>query len=302
MNIFIAQVLDLMTPILLAALAGTLCERAGIFNIALEGKMLMGAFITIAASIVFGSALLAIALAMMGVALFALPLTLGNSRLQGDPIVIAIALNLLAIGLTTYLMSALFGATGTLLDPSVTALPRLNLPWLADMPLLGAILSGHNGLVYFSWVLIAAVGIFLFRTSWGLRLRGIGEMPLSAAALGARVGLYQTMIIIIAGLLCGLAGAELALGSVALFTENMTAGRGWIAVVAVMLGRAHPLGVAVACLGFGIADAAGLRLQGQGLPNQLADIAPYAVTLLALVGLGWREKMKKSIIRQGATT
>jgi len=291
--LFITQIIDLMTPVLLAAIAGILCERAGIFNIALEGKMLMGAFIAIAASITFGSPLLAIVAAVVAVAIFALPLALGNSRLQGDPIVIAIALNLLATGLTTYLMNALFGATGTLLDPSVTALPRMALPLLADIPLFGVVFSGHNALIYLSWLLIGIVGIFLFHTRWGLRLRGIGESPASAAALGAKVGLYQTVVIIASGMLCGLAGAELALGSVALFTENMTAGRGWIAVVAVMLGRAHPVGVGIACLGFGLADAAGLRLQGQGLPNQITDIAPYAVTLLALVGLGWRKKMKK---------
>jgi len=297
-NMLTAQVIDLMTPVLLAALAGVLCERAGIFNIALEGKMLMGAFVAIAASIAFGSLVLAIVLACVLSALFALPLALGNSRLGGDPIVIAIALNLLAMGLTTYLMNALFGVTGTLLDPSVTALPRLDFAIFADFPLLGGIVSGHNVLVYLSWLLVVGLGIYLFRTRWGLRLRGIGEVPSAAAALGAKVGLYQTMSVVFSGMLCGLAGAELALGSVALFTENMTAGRGWIAVVAVMLGRAHPLGIAVACLGFGVADAAGLRLQGQGLPNQITDIAPYAVTLLALIGLGLRKKYKN---RKGKT-
>ncbi len=294
LNMLLSQVLDLMTPVLLAAMAGALCERAGVFNIALEGKMLVGAFVAVATSIAFGSPVLAVVSAVFCTAIFASPLALGGARLGGDPIVIGIGLNLLASGLTTYLLGAIFGVTGTLVDPSVTALPRFDIAALADVPVLGAIL-GHNALVYLSWLLVLIFNIYLFRTPWGLRLRGIGEVPSAAAAMGANVSRYQTAIVILAGGLCGLAGAQLALGSVALFAENMTAGRGWIAVVAVMLGRAHPLGIALACLGFGLADAVGLRLQGQGLPNQITDIAPYAITLLAMIGLGLRGMKKRSV-------
>lgn len=294
LNMLLSQVLDLMTPVLLAAMAGALCERAGVFNIALEGKMLVGAFVAVATSVAFGSPVLAVFSAVLCTAIFASPLALGGARLGGDPIVIGIGLNLLASGLTTYLLGAIFGVTGTLVDPAVTALPKFGVVALADVPVVGAIL-GHNALVYLSWLLIFVFNIYLFRTPWGLRLRGIGEVPSAAAAMGANVSRYQTAIVILAGGLCGLAGAQLALGSVALFAENMTAGRGWIAVVAVMLGRAHPLGIALACLGFGLADAVGLRLQGQGLPNQITDIAPYAITLLAMIGLGLRSMKKRSI-------
>lgn len=294
LNMLLSQVLDLMTPVLLAAMAGALCERAGVFNIALEGKMLVGAFMAVATSVAFGSPVLAVLSAVLCTAVFASPLALGGARLGGDPIVIGIGLNLLAAGLTTYLLGAIFGVTGTLVDPAVTALPKFVIAALADVPVAGAIL-GHNALVYLSWLLIFVFNIYLFRTPWGLRLRGIGEVPSAAAAMGANVSRYQTAIVILAGGLCGLAGAQLALGSVALFAENMTAGRGWIAVVAVMLGRAHPLGIALACLGFGLADAVGLRLQGQGLPNQITDIAPYAITLLAMIGLGLRGMKKRSV-------
>jgi simple sugar transport system permease protein len=292
-NMLLSQVLDLMTPVLLAAMAGALCERAGVFNIALEGKILVGAFVAVATSIAVGSPFLAVSSAVVCTAIFAAPLAIGGARFGGDPIVIGIGLNLLASGLTTYLLSALFGVTGTLVDPAVTALPKMGIPGLANVPVVGAVLSDHNALVYLSWLLIIAFNIYLFRTRWGLRLRGIGEVPSAAAAMGANVSRYQTATVILAGGLCGLAGAQLALGSVALFAENMTAGRGWIAVVAVMLGRAHPIGIALACLGFGLADAVGLRLQGQGLPNQITDIAPYAITLLAMIGLGLRGAAKK---------
>ena len=128
-------------------------------------------------------------------------------------------------------------------------------------------------------------------TTWGLRIRGIGEQPDAAVTLGANATRYRILVTLVAGALCGLAGLQLSLGSVTLFSENMTAGRGWIAVAAVMLGRARPLPVAAACVLFGMSDALGLKLQGQGLPNQITDAAPYVVTLIALVIAGLRHRI-----------
>jgi general nucleoside transport system permease protein len=135
------------------------------------------------------------------------------------------------------------------------------------------------------------MAVFLFRTTWGLRLRGVGEQGEAAETLGVSVRRYRSAAILVSGALCGLAGAQLSLGSVTLFAEGMSAGRGWIAVVAVMLGRAHPLGVLGASLLFGLADAVGLRMQGLGLPNQLTDAAPYVITLVALVLAVRRQKV-----------
>jgi simple sugar transport system permease protein len=285
----LVQVLELMTPVLLAALAGALCERVGLFNVALEGMMLVGAFASIAAASLLHSTALGVVAALVVTVVFSLPMAVGSTRFRGDSVVIGIGLNLLAAGLTSYLLPAIFGVTGTYSDLSVASLPRLDIPLLDAIPGLGPIVSGHDPLVYFSWLATLLLGLFLFRTPWGLRLRGVGEQPAAAAAMGTDVDRYQAMAVLVGGALCGLAGADLALGSVTLFAENMTAGRGWIAVVAVMLGRAHPLGVLLACLLFGLADAIGLRLQGQGLPNQLTDIAPYVITLLALVLAGLRQ-------------
>ncbi|MDB5394095.1 MAG: Nucleoside transporter, permease protein 2 [Rhodospirillales bacterium] len=280
-----------ITPILLAALAGTLSERVGLFNIALEGQMLVGAFAAVAGSHFTGSLAGGVLMAVVASTLFSGLLAFGSAILRGNDIVIGISLNLLAAGLTSFLLRSLLGVSGTFSDSAMAGLTRLHIPGLADLPVIGRALGEQNPLVYLSWLLVAAIAIFLAYTPWGLRVRGIGEQADAAVTLGANAVRYRIAVTLAGGALCGLAGLQLSLGSLTLFSENMTAGRGWIAVAAVMLGRARPLPVAAACVLFGIADALGLKLQGEGLPNQITDSAPYVVTLIALVVAGLRQKI-----------
>jgi simple sugar transport system permease protein len=281
-----------ITPILLAALAGTLSERVGLFNIALEGQMLVGAFAAVAGSHFGGSLQAGVLAAITAGILFSALLAVGSALLRGNDIVIGISLNLLAAGLTSFLLRTLFGVSGTFSDSAMQALPRLTVPGIASIPVIGTALGQQNILVYGSWLLVIVITVVLNRTPWGLRLRGIGEQPAAAVALGANATRYRFIVTLVGGALCGVAGLQLSLGSLTLFSENMTAGRGWIAVAAVMLGRARPLWVAAACLLFGLSDAIGLRLQGEGLPNQITDSAPYVVTLAALVISGLRERRR----------
>lgn len=272
-----------ITPLLLATLAGALCGQVGVFNIALEGQMLIGAFAGVAGSFYAGSAPAGVVAGAIAATLFALILAYGSTMLRGDAIVIGIGMNLLASGLTAYLLRQMFGVSGTFDDPRIIGLAPLNLPALAGVPMAAAVLSGQTWLTWLAWALTILIGIALFLTPPGLRLRGVGEQPEAAATLGISVRRYRVATVLIAGALTGLAGAQLALGTITVFSEDMTAGRGWIAVVAVMLGRSNPLYAALACVLFGFADAVGLRLQSEGLPSQLTDIAPYVVTLAALV-------------------
>jgi simple sugar transport system permease protein len=281
-----------ITPVLLAALAGTLSERVGLFNIALEGQMLVGAFAAVAGSHFGGSLQAGVVAAITAGILFSALLAVGSALLRGNDIVIGISLNLLAAGLTSFLLRTLFGVSGTFSDSAMQALPRLTVPGIASIPVIGTALGQQNILVYGSWLLVIVITVVLNRTPWGLRLRGIGEQPAAAVALGANATRYRFIVTLVGGALCGVAGLQLSLGSLTLFSENMTAGRGWIAVAAVMLGRARPLWVAAACLLFGLSDAIGLRLQGEGLPNQITDSAPYVVTLAALVISGLRERRR----------
>jgi len=279
----LSSVLRATTPVLLAALGGLLCSRAGVFNIALEGFMLLGAFAGVAGAFYTGDPLLGVIIAATAATALAALLGLGTITLKGDAIVLGVALNLLAAGATGFLLRQLLGATGTFTDPSLRGLGTIEIPGLSAVPFLGDVLSGHSVLVYLSWVAVAVVTVLLFKSPWGLRLRGVGEQPQAAQSLGVSVTKYQYTAVLVSGVLCGLAGAQLALGNVTLFSEGMTAGRGWIAVVAVMLARDHPIGALGASLLFGLAEGLGFRLQGEGLPQQFTDAAPYVVTLLALL-------------------
>jgi simple sugar transport system permease protein len=264
----VSSALTALTPILFAALAGALSQRAGVFNISLEGTMLIGCFGAVAGSWYTGSAWMGVLTGVVAAAAYSLILAIGTVTFDGDPIVIGVAVNLLAVGLTSFLIRTVFGTKGSFSDPALQGLQP--------------ILWDHSALVYLSWLAVPGMAILLYRHPWGLRIRGVGEKPSAATSLGVSVAKYRYWVIIAGGVLCGLGGAQLALGSVTLFAENMTAGRGWIAVVAVMLGRAAPVGVLLAALLFGLAEALGFRLQGLGLPQQATDAAPYLVTLVAL--------------------
>jgi simple sugar transport system permease protein len=280
------SLLRFSTPILLAALGGLLCERAGVLNIGLEGLMLAGAFGAVVGSYFGGSATAGVLAAVVAGALLAAVFALFAVTLRGNEIVVGIAINLLASGLTVYLLRSIFGVKGAFQDPALVGLPHHRLPLLEGVPVLGPLLSGHSSLVYLALALTLALNFLLFRHAAGLRLRGVGEHAEAARTLGVDVNRVRWAALVAAGGLCGLAGAQLSLGNVTLFVENMSAGRGWIAVVAVMFGRAHPFGVLGACLLFGLTESLGFRLQGLHLPSQLTESLPYLVTLASLFIFG----------------
>jgi len=272
-----------ISPILLASLAGVLCGRVGVFNLALEGQMLVGAFAAIVGGYFSHSALGGVAAAMAGAVAFSLVLAYGATVFRGDPVVIGIGMNLLASGLTAYLLRVIFGVSGTFSDPGIVGLGRIAIPPLIGVPILGWAFGRQSVLTWAAFALTAVVSVVLFKTPLGLRLRGVGEQADAAETLGIDVARYRVGTVLVAGALTGLAGGQLALGAVSVFAEDMSAGRGWIAVVAVMLGRNNPLYAAAACVLFGFADALSINLQSEGLPNQLTDISPYVATLAALV-------------------
>ena len=280
-------------PILLAALGGLLCERAGVFNIALEGLMLTGALAAVVGSYHAGS-LAGVAAALLAGAAMASLLAIFAVGLRGDEIVVGIAINLLASGLTVFLLRAWFGVKGAFQDPRIEGLAVIRPPLVDRIPVLGGLLSGHSWLIYLAAILVAALWLGLFYHPWGLRLRGVGEHPEAAETLGIRGRSVRAAAVVLSGMLCGLAGAQLSLGNVTLFVEGMSAGRGWIAVVAVLIGRAHPVGVAVASLVFGCTDSLGFRLQGREIPSQFTAMLPYVVTLIGLAIVNSRRQRAKT--------
>ena len=172
--------------------------------------------------------------------IFSLILAYGATVFRGDPVVICIGMNLLASGLTAYLLRQMFGVSGTFTDPAIVGLDKIRIAALQAIPVLGWGFGRQTVLTWLAWFLVVAIAVVLFRTPIGLRLRGVGEQPDAAETLGVNVRNYRVVTVLVAGALCGLAGAQLSLGTVDLFAEDMSAGRGWIAVVAVMLARDNP--------------------------------------------------------------
>jgi simple sugar transport system permease protein len=289
----LTSTIRLFTPILLAALGGMFTSRAGIFNIALEGLMLVASFFALTGLYWTGSAYIGLALAVLSAVIIALIFGFFVIQVKGDAVIIGLAINILALAFTTYLMRIIFGVTGGYYDPSLEGLPNLTLPIISDIPILGAVFSGHSIIVYAAFVIVVLADIFLFRHPMGLHIRAVGENPQAAASLGIPVQRVQYLSMILCGILCGLAGAQLSISLVTQFVEGMTAGRGFIALVAVMFGQAHPVKILGASLLFGIAYAASLRLQGIGVPTQFVAMLPYMATLVVLIGVRLRPQSRE---------
>jgi len=286
--------LRMIAPILLAALGGAICARVGIFNVGLEGLMLTGAFTAIVGNHLFHNVWLAVLFAMVCAGLMSLILAWLTISLNANMIVVGVALNFLAAGLTTYCLFAIFNVKGSYYDPQMTGLPKWDIPLIGDIPVVGGILSGHSPLVYFAFLLAFALQFFLFRTVKGFRLLAAGEHPEAARSLGIKIDRIRYLAVLASGVLCGLAGAQLSLGQVTQFTEGMTAGRGFIALVAVMLGQNNPLGVTLSSLLFGFMDALSIRLQGFALPTQFTIALPYVMTLAAMFFFKDRAYLRQS--------
>lgn len=296
MNIFIGLINGMIsgaTPILLAALGGTFTYYAGIFNIAMEGMMLGGAFFGVLGSYYFNSWPMGILCAVIGALLMAVIFIVFTVFLKTDEFVTGIALNLFAVGATTYMLRQIFNVKGVFSNPGIIPIPRVDIPFIDKIPVLGDILSGQNLMVYVTVVVLLISVFAIYKTRFGLRLRAAGYNSPSLDSSGVRTSTMRVWSLVICGVLCGLAGAFLSLGYVTLFSENMTAGRGWISLAAVILVNGNPWGIALISLVFGFTDGLGLLLQ-KFLPNQFTAMVPYLATLVSLYFYSI-QKRKKSI-------
>jgi simple sugar transport system permease protein len=293
----LASTLRVSVPLILCGMAGVLSERSGVVDLGLEGKMLFAAFAAAAVAVTTQSAGLGI-LAAIGVAcLLSLIHGFATVSHQGDQIVSGVALNMIAAGLTVVLGIAWFQQGGQ--TPTVAPEVRLTAlstafaepqagHWFASV--IGHGLLSHNGIVYLAFALVAAVWFFLERTRPGLRLRAVGENPAMVDAAGVSVPRLRYQALLMNGVLCGLAGSYLTLAQNASFSPNMTAGRGYIALAAMIFGKWKPVPTLLACLLFGFLDAVAIRLQGVQLPGvgevpvQLIQALPYLLTVVLLAG------------------
>lgn len=298
MNVFIGLVNGMITgatPILLAALGGALTYYAGMFNIAMEGMMLSGAFFAVLGSYYFDSWIIGILFAIVGSTVLALIFILFSIVLKTDEFVTGIGLNLFALGATTYLLRQIFNVKGAFSNPGIVSIPNLSIPLIRDIPILGQILSGQNLVVYLGGLATIIVGYLVFKTRFGLRLRAAGFNANCLDTSGVSTARVRVWSLLICGVLCGLAGAYLSLGFVTLFSENMSAGRGWISLAAIILVNGNPWGIAAISLLFGFTDGFGLLLQ-QVLPSQFTSMVPYIATLIALFFYSITLKKKQQLL------
>jgi simple sugar transport system permease protein len=279
----LAAALFLTTPILLAAIGGLVNRQAGIVNIALEAKMLAGAFVAVVVSSATQSWAPALAAAAVTGAMIGYVFSLAITRLGANMIIAGLGLNVLVAGALGFLLSVIYGSSGTLRLPDVALLPRIMPEAVEAIPVIGPALAGMDPLTLMAWLSVAALPVLLGGTRIGLWIRATGNAALVVRSVGLSPRLVQEAATAFAGVFAGLGGAHLALASIGLFNEGMTAGRGFIALAAFYFGRNHPWQTAGACLLFGVLDAAQIRMQTAGLPPRLIGALPYLMVLVALV-------------------
>jgi general nucleoside transport system permease protein len=275
---------DIMTPFLLAGIGGLFTELAGMLNIALEGLILTGAFFSVIFAAATGSLFLGILIgilcAMLLAALFG-AITLG---LRANVFITGLATNLFASGFTIVLAYQLFKTKGVIQFPNISRLPVFTVPpFLQRIPLLGDLLFGHNVIVYLTWAIVVLAAIVIYRTPFGLRLRGTGLNPATISSLGLDPRRYQFAGILISGFTCGLAGAMLTI-ELSAFVPEISSGRGWIALVAIYLGNKTPWGIFIASFVFGLAESFSNYAQGAiKIPVDFILALPYVITVVAMI-------------------
>ena len=279
---FFSSIARLTTPILLAALGGSICHRAGIFNIGLEGFILLGAFMAVLGSFFANSAFIGALTAVFGGLFLSIIFAEFHLRRKGDPIVISIAINILALGLSTYLLRSIFKVSGVFSHPEIEKIPHIQLPIIENVKILDLLINDQSILFYLSIVIVFILHYFLKYHKFGLWIRVVGENPEVLKSSGINPVRIKFLVLLLCGLLCGLAGAPM-------WQEGMTAGRGWIAVVAVLLCGGRPIPLFLLIILFGLVDSLSLRIQGLGLPQQITELLPYIVCLAVLIIVSYKK-------------
>lgn len=280
---FFYSILRVTTPILFAAMGMVVANTAGIPNIALEGTMLISAFVGMMISAVTGSAWAGLLAAVAAGVAAAGVLAFFTLYYRTNVILGGIAINSLASGGTVFALYLFCHDKGTSASVASGVLPQIDIPFIKDVPVLGEIISGHNILTYVSILAVVVVFFLLRRTPLGFHLRAVGEDEHAAESVGIHVIRVKATALLISGVLAGLGGAFMSMGYVSWFSRDMVAGRGWIAIAAEAMGRSSPLGTALTSLLFGTADAFSNAAGVLGWPSDLVRTIPYCVTLVGLI-------------------
>lgn len=290
---YFATTLRITTPIALAALGAAVCERSGVINIALEGKILMGAFVAVAVAHATGSSIAGLTAAITAGGLMGLTMAFGAINLKANQVVLGAALNIFAAGLTGFLTTEIFDSPGA--SARVPGFDPISIPGLSDVPWLGVVIFSQTPLVYMAIVLAIAGHFFLYRSPWGVWIRAAGDRPLALHSAGVSVTRVRYSAVVLSGCLAALGGAHLALEVTHHFTVDMGGGRGFIGLAANIFGKWGPLGGAGASLLFGAAEALKLKAGILGIAPEILLMLPFVMTLVILVGVMGRATAPRAL-------
>ena len=282
----LASTIRFATPLVFAALGGMFSERSGVVNIGLEGLMLISAFAGVVGAFLSGSVWVGLLFAVGAGLLFALIHAVMCVTFEADQIISGTAINLLALGGTAFLMVIVFGQGGT--SPDVDKFDPIAIPLLSAIPVIGPALFDQSLLVYLMYAMVPTTYFVLFKTPFGLRIRATGEVPEAVDTAGVSVARMRYYGVALSGMLAALGGVYLSMSLLSSFTENMTAGRGFIALAALIFGRWHPVGAFGAALLFGFGLALTIRVPPEAIPNEFIQMIPYVLTIVVLAGFGGR--------------
>lgn len=288
-----AATLRVTIPLLLVALGGLLTKQAGIENIGLEGLMLIGCFSGFVVNYYTSNWVAGLIGGMVFTTLTALLFGLFVISLRAHEIVAGVAINMLGLGLTTYLLRAIFGVKGSFTDPRIQGIPTLDFGFLEGIPVIGTIFNKQSIMVWVGLACVIIIQFMLYHTRFGYYIRASGENPQALATSGISVPKIRYSTVLIHGMLCGLGGAYLSTGYLTQYVENMSAGRGFIAMAAIAFGGAKPLRVFFAAILFAFVESLSNRLQLVDVPSYFALMIPYVVTIVVLAITSWREKQKR---------
>ena len=277
-----ATVIRQTSPILLVALCAGVCSKVKVFNIALEGTLLISAFFAFLTQYFVRNIWLSVLVAMLVAMLITFIMSFFIVKLKGQPMIVGMAINTFALGFTTFLLSMVFNTKGTVTDPTLKGLPKITLPVIKDIPVVSTMFSSLTIIDYAAFVLAVVMYVIMYKTVIGFRLRAIGVNKSAASSLGVNVERYQIVATTLSGSMIGLAGCLLSRGSVTLFIQNISAARGYVALAANNLCQGHPLGCLLSSALFGFTKALAQVLQNTAIKQQLLECIPYIATIVAM--------------------
>lgn len=291
---FLFMWIRVATPILLTSLGAVICERTGVVNLGLDGIMLIAALFGVLGS-AWGGNLFWGTVAGIGAALIVSGVfAYFHLILKANAVLCGTAVNTIAGGLTVFVLQLATGEKGSSSSLKSFSFPAVSIPVIKDVPVLGDILSGHNVITYFAFFMVIVISVFLYRTPMGLRMRAVGENPSAASSVGQNVTKIRFLAILLCGVMAGMGGMYLSMGYLSMFTRDMVAGRGFIALAACAMGQANPVGALISSMVFSFFDGLSNILQLLQIPSEFVQMLPYGATILGLTIYSIQKQRQKN--------